>query len=87
MLDINGQQLHEGGMALLLCEVLEIESGAGIRIRIMNSETEMLVGAKYDEVLGGEVADSELTAFSAEDAPARVQMDDQADGVKISAFE
>jgi hypothetical protein len=62
MLDVNGQELHERGAALLLCEVIAIEP-EGVRIRIMNSDMELLVGVKRDEVLGGQVADSELTAF------------------------
>lgn len=85
MLDINGQEIREGGLAMLLCEVLEIDP-TGVRIRIMNSDLEMVVGAKHDEVLGGMVADSELTAFI--EGPAdQVQDDSQADGVKISGFE
>ena len=88
MLDINGQPLEEGGLALLLCEVVAIEP-EGVRIRIMNSEMELGVGAKHDEVLGGMVADSELTAFKPEDVQVvqDVQLDNQADGVKISRFE
>jgi hypothetical protein len=72
MLDINGHEINEGGAGLLLCEILAIESG-GVRIRIMNSDLEMLVGAKHDEVMGGMVADSELTAFQevAEPVPSR----------------
>jgi|HubBroStandDraft_6_1064221.scaffolds.fasta_scaffold00599_20 hypothetical protein len=62
MKDINGGELREGGMAMLLCEVLAIDAD-GARVRVMNSELEILVGAKHDEVLGGIVADSELTAF------------------------
>jgi hypothetical protein len=62
MKDINGGELRQGGMAMLLCEVLAIEPD-GVRVRVMNSELEILVGAKHDEVLGGIVADSELTAF------------------------
>jgi hypothetical protein len=62
MLDINGQELRQGGLVLLLCEVAEI-SAEGVRIRVMNSDMELLVGVKHDEVLGGLVADSELTAF------------------------
>lgn len=78
MLDINGQELHEGATASLLCEILSISS-EGIHVRIMNSETELLIGCKHDEVLGGLVADSELTAFEEQAQPSR---DDQADGVK-----
>ena len=62
MKDINGGEIREGGMAMLLCEVLAIDD-AGVRVRVMNSELEILVGVKHDEVLGGAVADSELTAF------------------------
>jgi hypothetical protein len=62
VLDINGQEFREKGLAMLLCEVVAIEP-EGVRIRIMNSEEEMLVGCKRDEVLGGLVADSELTVF------------------------
>lgn len=62
MKDINGGELRAGGMAMLLCEVLAIDD-VRVRVRVMNSELEIEVGAKYDEVLGGLVADSELTAF------------------------
>jgi hypothetical protein len=62
LLDINGRELREGGEALLLCEIVAFETD-GIRVRVMNSEEEFLVGTRYDEVLGGEIADSELTAF------------------------
>jgi hypothetical protein len=85
MLDINGQPIEEGRLALLLCEVLAIEPD-GVRIRIMNSDMELSVGAKVDEVLGGMVADSELTAFV--ETPAEPEHDDsQADEVKILRFE
>jgi hypothetical protein len=60
--DINGQELIEGGAALLLCEILSIGAD-GVVLRVMNSELEIAVGAKHDEVLGGLVAESELTAF------------------------
>lgn len=65
MKDVNGGELREGGLAMLLCEVVAIEDH-GVRVRVMNSELEIQVGAKFDEVLGGSggaVADSELTAF------------------------
>jgi hypothetical protein len=62
MKDINGGELREGGLAMLLCEVLAID-GDGVRVRVLNSELEILVGIKHDEALGGLVADSELTAF------------------------
>lgn len=62
MLDINGEALREGESALLLCEILEI-SEEGVRIRVMNSEQELVVSVTHDEVLGGLVASSELTAF------------------------
>jgi len=86
VLDINGQPIEEGGLALLLCEVLDIEP-LGVRVRVMNSATDLWVGAKHDEVLGGLVADSELTAFVEQDAPELVHRDSQADGVKSSRFE
>jgi hypothetical protein len=82
MRDINGSEFRKGGCALLLCEVLDVED-AGVRVRIMNSEMELFIGCKCDEVLGGMVADSELTAF---DEP-QDERDDQADGVKIGAAE
>jgi hypothetical protein len=85
LLDINGQEIREGGLAILLCEVIEIEP-AGVRLRIMNSEIELSVGAKNDEVLGGLVADSELTAFT-ENPPVPAPADPGADGVAISSFE
>lgn len=62
MKDINGGELREGGMAMLLCEVLATNEDH-VHVRVMNSDLEITVGVKYDEVLGGLVADSELTAF------------------------
>jgi hypothetical protein len=62
MLDINGGELRQGGLAQLLCEVVEI-SDQGVRLRVMNSDMDLFVEAKHDEVLGGLVADSELTTF------------------------
>lgn len=62
MLDVNGGELRTGGAAMLLCEILAIDD-VGVRVRVMNSELEILVGIKHDEVLCGWVADSELTAF------------------------
>ncbi len=59
--DVNGQELKKGGLALLLCEIVDVETEL-VRIRIMNSEMELAVGISHDEVLG-RVADSELTAF------------------------
>jgi hypothetical protein len=60
--DINGNELREGAAASLLCEIVAIEP-EGIRVRVMNSELELQIGTHQDEVLGGDVADSELTAF------------------------
>jgi hypothetical protein len=87
MLDINGQALHEGDTAQLLCEVTDI-SDRGVLVRVMNSELELMVDAKHDEVLGGLVAGSELTLFETannlkRDDPA-CSRDDPADGVKVS---
>ncbi len=62
MLDINGQKLLQGAAASLLCEIIEISEDS-VRVRVMNSELEIEVEVKHDEVLGGLVADSELTAF------------------------
>lgn len=69
MLDINGELLEKGGTASLLCEILDV-SEQGVHIRVMNSDHELLVSASHDEVLGGLVASSELTAFL---APSRDQ--------------
>lgn len=66
--DINGGELREGGMAMLLCEVVAIDQ-QGVRVRVMNSELEVLVGMKRDEVFDGIVADSELTAFDPNQPP------------------
>lgn len=85
MLDINGQKLREGGAALLLCEVQSIESDH-VLVRVMNSELEIAVGAHHDEVLGGLVADSELTAF-VETPPHPQPTAAEVDGVARSAFE
>jgi len=90
MKDINGHELREGAAALLLCEVRSIEQHQVI-IRIMNSDTELAVGTKHDEVLGGLVADSELTAFDVSDAHLQrdlaIDIDNQADGVKTCRME
>ncbi len=86
MLDINGQEIREGGAALLLCEVLETLPD-GVRIRVMNSELEILVGARHDEVLGGSVADSELTAFLEDVAQTPAPDSSEADTLAISRFE
>ena len=67
MLDINGGELREGGMAMLLCEVRVIGE-ASVRVRVMNNDLEILVNAKHDEVLNGLVADSELTAFNPQES-------------------
>lgn len=84
MKDINGGEFREAGMAMLLCEVVEILD-AGVRVRIMNSQQELFVSAKRDEVLGGLVADSELTAFNPDDVPA--DPDPDTDSVALSSFE
>jgi hypothetical protein len=70
MLDINGQELREGGAALLLCEIVAFEP-EGIHVRIMNSDMSILVGVRNDEALGGLVADSELTALPAREESAK----------------
>lgn len=59
--DVNGNELKKGGLALLLCEILDVDPEL-VRIRVMNSEMELAVCVQEDEVLG-RVADSELTAF------------------------
>lgn len=74
VLDINGQELREGAGASLLCEILEV-THEGVRIRVLNSEMVMLVSISHDEVLGGLVAGSELTAFleKPEEAPSQTE--------------
>lgn len=81
--DVNGQELRPGGLAMLLCEIVAIENDQ-VRLRVMNSDLEVAVGTKLDEVLGL-VADSELTAFDA--APATGQQDEKPRLRPISAFE
>jgi hypothetical protein len=90
MLDVNGQELRDRDLVQLLCEVIEVDESEGVRVRILNSEIELLIGCKRDEVLGL-VADSELVKF---DGPAPAVMsvddqtdDDQADGVKLWPME
>jgi hypothetical protein len=85
VLDINGQPLTEGGLASLLCQIVEI-SGDGVRLRILNSDEELVVSARHDEVFGGLVADSELTAFI--EAPAAAPSLPDWDGplFPVSAF-
>jgi hypothetical protein len=90
MLDINGQRLLPGKPASLLCEILAVEDDH-VRVRVMNSELEIAVGVKHDEVLGGLVADSELTAFlesqSALTTEAQSHREDQNQEVKQSRME
>jgi len=62
MLDINGQELRVGDNAQLLCEIFSV-TPEGIGVRVLNSDMMLLVTVKEDEVLGGKVASSELTAF------------------------
>lgn len=66
MLDINGQEILEGATGALLCEVLGMDE-EGVRVRILNSEMELVIGCKNDEALGGLVADSEFAMFFASD--------------------
>jgi hypothetical protein len=63
MFDINGQPLAAGDPVQLLCEVVSVDQAEGVRVRILNSEMELVVGCKHDEALGGWVADSELAKF------------------------
>ena len=69
MLDVNGEEFRKGGMASLLCEVLDLHDDH-VHLRVLNSDHELAVGARYDEPLGGLVADSELTVFVEGPAPA-----------------
>jgi len=62
MIDSNGQELKEGDLVAMVCEVVAVageDDDNGIRIRILNSEQELLVTASHDEVHGW-VASSEL---------------------------
>lgn len=67
MIDINGQELRKGGFGLLLCEILDV-TAEGVHVRVMNSDMDLLVGTRHDEVFDGLVADSELTVFIPEPA-------------------
>jgi hypothetical protein len=69
MKDINGAELRTGDTASLLCEILDITEH-GVAVRVLNSTQDLLVGCKHDEVLGGLVADSELTLFERLPVPA-----------------
>lgn len=84
MLDINGQELDERDLVQLLCEVVSIDE-EGIRVRILNSEQELLVSVQRDEVLGLH-ASPELTKFEGQ-TPAPLSDDSQADGVKLWPME
>lgn len=70
MKDVNGDEIRVRDLAQLLCQVQEI-SPDGVRVRILNSEQELLISAEADEVLGGEdlVASSELSRFSGSPGP------------------
>ena len=63
MYDINGQPIAEGDTVQLLCKVVSADPREGVRVRVMNSEMELVVGCKHDEALGGCIADSELAKF------------------------
>jgi len=62
MLDINGREIEAGMTGQLLCEVVSVD-GDGVVLRILNSETELVVGCKHDEALGGVIADSEFAVL------------------------
>lgn len=63
MFDINGQEIVEGAAGSLLCEVVSVDPDEGIRVRLLNSELELLIGCRRDEALGGLVADSEFAVL------------------------
>lgn len=64
MMDINGSELRPHDLAKLLVEIVGfVPGGAGVIVRVLNSEEQLAVGARIDEALGGLVADSELTLF------------------------
>jgi hypothetical protein len=94
MLDINGQELHDGDTVQLLCEIVAIDGddNDGVRLRILNSELELLITADDDEVLG-RVASSELMKLNVARHPEAVKeaaelgFDSQADGVKLGTME
>jgi len=87
MLDINGQPLRQGKLAQILCEILEVDD-QGVLVRLLNSDIEVLVGARVDEPLGGLVADSELTAFvEAPDEAEEARVEAAAEGMALEAFE
>jgi hypothetical protein len=69
MLDINGQELRERDLVQILCEIVELDPNEGVKVRILNSEQELLVTLQQDEVLGGLVASSELSKFIPSPAP------------------
>lgn len=79
MLDINGQELSEGNLVQILCEIVTIDE-AGVRVRILNSEQELLISVSQDEVLGLH-ASSELSRFDGP-RPAEQSLPDDMDGVK-----
>lgn len=60
MFDINGQEIFEGAAGQLLCEVVSVDPDEGVKVRLLNSELELLIGCRQDEALGGLVADSEF---------------------------
>jgi hypothetical protein len=70
VLDINSRELKAGDTAQLLCEILDVRE-PGVLVRVLNSEVQLLIGAKRDEALGGLVADPELTLFEPAHEPDR----------------
>jgi len=93
MLDVNGQELREGDLVQMLCEIVSIDGeDEGVRVRILNSEQELLVTAHDDEVLG-RVASSELMKVDVARHPEAVKeaadlgFDSQADGIKLGTME
>jgi len=83
MFDINGNELREGGHGMLLVEIEEL-TDEGALVRLMNSDVRLFITAREDQVLGGLVASSELTAFEPEQTD---NYEDQADGVRRCRME
>jgi len=65
MHDIHGKSIEPGALAQLLCTVLSVDEEEGVKVRIYNSEEELLVSCSHDEVLGWRVAPELLIRLEA----------------------
>lgn len=62
MRDLNGEEIKQGDLATLLCEVIGVEPN-GVVVRICNSTIQLLIDAKPGEPHSELVASEELAKY------------------------